>query len=126
MTHFVLGPEGYLERPDASDALVHPTRTDHQVLVSIAQLLEEQLAEIKHLRAAVGAAAESRSSASVKTSARGYDCDIKSYADGLLDTAIDEAVAGYARAQIELAALQANGWRETANSTRAERVAGEA
>jgi len=76
------------------------------------QVLEEMLLELKSLTARA-AAGESRSSATIKTSARGVDLEVKSYADGLLPDAIGDAVAGYARGQRELAALQVNQWQET-------------
>jgi len=87
-------------------------RSDHAVLVSVAQLLEEMLAELKALTARA-AAGESRSSATIKTSARGVDLEVKSYADGLLPDAIGDALAGYARGQRELVELQARQWQAT-------------
>jgi hypothetical protein len=93
-----------------------PIRTDHDVLVSLCQLAEEQLAVSRHLLAAASTPKESRSSATVKTSARGYDLEVKSYADGVLPTAVDEAVAEYARAQCKLAALQLANWAATVDA----------
>jgi len=87
-------------------------RNAHAILAALAQLAEEQLAELKHLVARVSAG-ESRSSASVKDSTRGYDLEVKSYADGLLDDAVDDAIEGYRRGKLKLAELQANQWRDT-------------
>lgn len=78
--------------------------TTHQVLV-------DMLVELRALTARASAG-ESRSSATITTSARGVDLSVKSYADGLLPDAIGDAVAGYARGQRELAALQARQWQD--------------
>jgi hypothetical protein len=86
-------------------------RSDHAVLVSLAQLAEESLAVQRHTLAALGASSESRSSATVKTSARTVDLECKSYDDGHLVPALDEAIAEYARGMRELAALQARNWQ---------------
>jgi len=75
------------------------------------QVLEDMLVELRALTARASAG-ESRSSATITTSARGVDLSVKSYADGLLPDAIGDAVAGYARGQRELAALQARQWQD--------------
>jgi len=96
---------------------VHETPPTPQKRVPIAaerpanQVLEDMLVELRSLSARASAG-ESRSSATIKTSARGVDLEVKSYADGLLPDAIGDAVAGYARGQRELAALQARQWQD--------------
>ncbi len=79
---------------------------------NVTTVLERMLEELKGINARASAG-ESRSSASVKTSTRGVDLDVKSYADGLLDDAITDAVHGYARGIRELAELQSRQWVET-------------
>lgn len=74
------------------------------------QVLEDILLEVRALTARA-AAGESRSSATIKTSARGVDLEVKSYFDGLLPDAVGDALAAYARGQRELAELQANQWQ---------------
>jgi hypothetical protein len=117
------GFEGYREHlrgfaAGARAAWAHPQsdaeRTDHQVLVSIAQLQTEQLAALQHIRKSLDQPTESRSSCTVKTSTRGHDLEVKSYADGLLAPAVNEALREYARGMRELIALQANQWEQTA------------
>jgi hypothetical protein len=88
-------------------------RNTHEILASLCQLAEEQLAELRHANARAAGPGESRSSACVKTSTRGVDLEVKSYADGLLPDAIDDAIEGYRRGQLKLAELQANQWRDT-------------
>lgn len=85
---------------------------------SVGLLLEAILDELKQLTA-WASAGESRSSATVKTSTRGVDLDVKSYADGLLNDAITDAIHGYARGMRELAELQSRQWVETAEALRA-------
>lgn len=85
------------------------------VLIRIQMTLEDILRVQQHLEARASAG-ESRSSASIKASTRGHDIEVKSYADGLLDDAITDAIHGYARGQRELAALQARQWVETVES----------
>lgn len=79
-------------------------RTDHQVLVSIAALLEELVAEIRHLRSDINARAGSASSVEVKTSTRGVDICAKSYADSPIDVAGDAAVDEYFRVMAQVQA----------------------
>lgn len=86
----------------------------HEVLVNIAQLQTEQLAALQHIRHSLDQPTESRSSCTVKTSTRGQDLECKSYADGLLPRAVNEAISEFARGQRLLAELQANQWQETA------------
>jgi hypothetical protein len=76
--------------------------------------LEDLLAEVRHIRAQAG---ERISSATVKTSTRGTDLECKSYADGQLGEALDEALAQYARGMRQLEALQMNGWKATVEAT---------
>lgn len=85
----------------------------HEVLVNIAQLQTEQLATMQHIRKSLDQPMESRSSCTVKTSTRGHDLEVKSYADGLLANAVDDALRQYARGMRELLTLQANGWEQT-------------
>lgn len=83
-------------------------RSEHQVL-------EDVLAELRLANARAGAG-EHHSSATIKTSARGVDLEVHSYADGLLSDAVGDALAQYARGMRELAALQARNWQLTAES----------
>lgn len=61
---------------------------------------------------------EARSSASVKDSTRGYDLDVKSYDDGHLAGALDEAIREYARGKRLLRELHANDWQDTVEMVR--------
>jgi hypothetical protein len=117
------GFEGYREHlrdfsEGARAAWNHPQpgeeRTDHQVLVSIAQLLTEQLATMQHIRQSLDQPTESRSSCTVKTSTRGHDLEVKSYNDGLLAGAVNDALENYCRGMRELTEVQKNGWERTA------------
>ncbi len=74
------------------------------------QVLEDMLLELRALTARASAG-ESRSSATIKTSARGLDLEVKSYADGLLPDAVGDALAQYARGMRELGELQARQWQ---------------
>jgi hypothetical protein len=86
---------------------------ERDILISIAQLLTEQLAALQHIRNSLDQPTESRSSCSVKTSTRGTDLDLKSYADGLLPRAVNEAISEYARGRRMLDELQTNQWIQT-------------
>ena len=88
-------------------------RTERDAAVSAANTLIELLGEVQHIRHNLGNASDSRSSATVKSSTRGVDLETKSYADGLLPSALDEALREYARGMRELQRLQANQWQET-------------
>lgn len=70
-------------------------RSDHDVLVSLAQLMEESLAVQRKILAALGASSDSRSSVEVKTSARGVDVGSKCYADSSMDGLSERATAEY-------------------------------
>jgi hypothetical protein len=84
----------------------------------MAELLTRELDELRHIRAAldVPQPTESRSSCTVKTSTRGQDLEVKSYADGLLAKAVNEALGEYARGMRELQALQASQWQQTVDA----------
>lgn len=83
----------------------------------MAELLTRELDELRHIRAALDVPlTESRSSCTVKTSTRGQDLEVKSYADGLLAKAVNEALGEYARGMRELQALQASQWQQTVDA----------
>jgi hypothetical protein len=73
----------------------HDERSDHAVLVSIAQLLEESLRVQRHVLAKVAQSTDSRSSVEVKTSTRGVDIAAKSYADSDVSAQVTPAVLAY-------------------------------
>lgn len=93
-----------------------PARTDHQVLVSLCQLAEEQLAELKHLRAAVGASATSRSSVQLEQGAKEVRLSVKVYENSDVTEAGINAVAEFATLFREVERQQANQWRETVDA----------
>lgn len=107
VTHFPADPAG--------------PRSSIDMLISMQMTNELILAALEHIRTAVRESSDSRSSASVKDSARGYDLEVKSYADGLLPTALDDAMREYARGKHELKALAENGWAESVKQAKADR-----
>jgi hypothetical protein len=62
-----------------------------------AQLLVEILAEVKHLNARLGSAADRTSSVEIKTSTRGVDVTCKAYSGSDILGAESEAVRSYFR-----------------------------
>lgn len=113
-------------------------RNAHEILTGIAQLAEEQLAELKHVRAALSSSSvraalssssDSRSSVEVKTSTRGYDISVKAYEGSPADGLVDAAIAMYGDAYRQVEAQRLNGWQDTvddlAAETRAERLSRE-
>lgn len=91
-------------------------RTDHEVLVDIADLLTRSLAQLEHIRHLLEQPTEARSSAEVKTSPRGHDLAVKSYADGFLQKATEDAVSEYAIGMRILADLAKNQWEQTVDA----------
>jgi hypothetical protein len=88
------------ELDDCSEAalgtrMVPVQRSEHDLLVSLAQLLEESLAVQRHILAKLGQSTDSRSSVEVKTSTRGVDIAAKSYADSDVSAQVTPAVLAY-------------------------------
>jgi hypothetical protein len=83
--------------PVCRNAGLGTVRSELQVLISVAQLLEETLAEVKHLNARLGSAADRTSSVEVKTSTRGVDIACKAYSGSDILGAESEAVRSYFR-----------------------------
>lgn len=109
-----------LGHPTADTRRVPIQRADHDVLSDIANMLGRQIALLEHIsgKLATNSSSDSRSSATVKTSARGYDLEVHDYDDGHLSGALDGAIAQYARGLRELAALQANQWAEAVEAVK--------
>jgi hypothetical protein len=83
---------------DGTRVAVETERTGHQMLVSIAQLLEELLAQTRHVRAAVESASSgTHSSVEIKTSTRGVDVTTKAYEGSDITIAGDAAMAEFVR-----------------------------
>ena len=78
------------------------------------------VAELRRLNDKIAIEGEVRSSATVKSSTRGTDLECKSYDEGHLAPAVDEAITQYARGMLELQRLQQNNWQ--AEVDRLERV----
>lgn len=78
-------------------------RTERDLLISMCQLLEENLAELKHLRAAVGMSSDSRSSVEITVDSKAtVKPTVKVYADsdptaacGLAQTLFDDLIIKY-------------------------------
>jgi hypothetical protein len=87
-------------------------RDTHDLLVSIAQLLTEQLAELRHIRAAL-AASGSVSSVQLEQGAKEVRVTVKSYADSDVESAGTAALEEFGRLFRLVAQRQMAGWAET-------------
>ena len=98
------------------------TRSDHQVLVSIAQLQTEILTELQHIRTALNSSA--RSSVELAENAKGaVQITVKTYVDcAPVDDACIEAVAGFRTLKKEVERGMMEGWRETIEQLQRERA----
>ena len=90
-------------------------RTDAQwstrdLLVSLVCTLEELLAETKRGNSIERTGAVS--SASIKTSTRGHDCEVKAYVGSDVEAAVDAALDAYGRMVREANERAMNGWAE--------------
>src|SRR6266536_3202571 len=80
-------------------------------MVSVPDSLRLLVVELRRLNDKIATEGEVRSSATVKSSTRGTDLECKSYDDGHLAAAMDDAISQYGRGMVELQRLQANGWQ---------------
>lgn len=109
-------------RDSLASRAVPVQRSEGELLVSIAQLLEEQLAELRHIRAALAAddrkdsfAIDSNSSAGkIKVSAKRYAATV--------DEARADAELEFARGMALLEQAQTDGWQATVQRLAAERT----
>ena len=84
------------------------------------QLLTELLAEVKHLRAALGSS--SRSSAELTENAKGaVQITVKAYVDSPMDSACIEAVAAFRTLKAEVERGQLEQWKSTVEELQRER-----
>jgi len=88
------------------------TRDTHDVMVSIAQLLTEQLTELRHIRAAL-AASGSVSSVQLEQGAKEVRVTVKSYAGSDVEAAGTAALDEFGRLFGLVADRQMAGWAET-------------
>lgn len=93
-------------RPFDDNAGRPEQRETHDVLVSMCQLAEEQLAVSRHILAALGSSNDSRSSIEIKTSTRGVDIASKAYEGsstfGLVDLAVENYFATLDKVQARI------------------------
>jgi hypothetical protein len=96
-------------------------RTSRDVLVSIAQMQVEILAELRHLRAALGSS--SRSSVELAETAKGaVQVTVKTYVDcAPIDDACTEAVAAFATLKQEVERGQMEQWHSTVAALNGEK-----
>ncbi len=80
---------------DESSTRITVRRSSDQFIQSLCQLTEETLAELRHIRAALGSSSDSRSSVEIKTSTRGVDISSKAYEGSSTDGLVDLAVSNY-------------------------------
>lgn len=82
--------------------------TERQILLDIGVTLAEILIELKRQGSERPSAV---SSATIKTSTRGYDCEVKAYAGS--EVPVDAALEAYGRMVREANERAMNGWAES-------------
>jgi hypothetical protein len=115
-----------IDEPDAVEEAAHDLllaaqrqgkvrRTEQQILVSIAQLLEELLAETRHVRAAL-AASGSVSSVQLEQNSKGINITVKSYESSDVEAAGTAALEEFGRVFREVERRQLDGWKQTVDT----------
>ncbi len=98
------------------------TRTTEQLLESICQLLEENIAVSRHILSALGTT--QRSSVELAENAKGVvQIAVKSYAESPIDDACIDAVAAFASLKREVERGQMQQWQATVDDLQAKRTA---
>jgi len=89
-------------------------RSDHDVLVSIANLLEENLAVLRHILTTLRSSSDSRSSAELKVSSArtAPDPTVKVYEGSPVDGLVETALTEFGRLKREADAHALDGWAE--------------
>lgn len=113
-----------LELADDLEGPARARRSEHDLLVSLCQLGEEQLAEIKRLNTRLGTAAEERCSFEIDSNASAGKLKAKGKSYG--PTAADAREAAHLEFVTEMAALEAAqsvGWAATLEALRTHQAA---
>jgi hypothetical protein len=98
-------------RPPMNDAFL-PTRSSNEVLISIAHLLKELLAETRQVRAAL-AASGSVSSVELEQNSKGINITVKSYESSDVEAAGTATLEEFGRVFREVERRQIEGWKQT-------------